>query len=127
MEVMKFTEREFTVAVDELAQQLFAASRPRWKRKGVDEAWRELAPMEKYGLRTTVGDLALPVLVALPERPTVGATPAFSDEEWADATAAAFPDADADKQGAAQMMARAAVELMPIRQDPDAIVIPDHL
>jgi len=127
MEVMKFTEREFTVAVDELAQQLFAASRPRWKRRGVDEAWRELPPMEKYALRTTVGDLALPVLVALPERPTVGAAPEFSDDEWNEATAAAFPDADADKRAAAQTMARATVEVMPIRQDPDAIVIPDHL
>ena len=124
---MKFTERELTVAVDELAQQLFAASRPRWKRKGVDEAWRELPPMQKYGLRTTVGDLALPLLVALPERPTVGAPPQFSDEEWDAAVATGFPDADPDHRATALTMAQAAVELMPIRQDPDAIVIPDHL
>jgi len=124
---MKFTERELTVAVDELAQQLFAASRPRWKRKGVDEAWHQLPPMQKYAHRTAVGDLALAVLVALPERPTVGATPEFTDEEWSAAVAAGFPEADEQHRAAAEAMARAAVEVMPIRQDPDAIVIPDHL
>lgn len=124
---MKFTERELTVAVDELAQQLFAASRPRWKRKDADVAWFELAPMQKYAHRTTVGDLTLAVLVALPERPTVGATPSFTEEEWTEAVQAAFPDADADKKAAVLAMTRAAVAAMPIRQDPDAIVIPDHL
>lgn len=124
---MKFTERELTVAVDELAQQLFAAGRPRWKRKHAEEGWHELPPMQKYALRSTVGDLALATLVALPERPTVGETPRFTDEEWNDAVTAALPEADADKRAAALTMAQAAVELMPIRQDPDAIVIPDHL
>lgn len=124
---MRFTERELTVAVDELAQQLFAAGRPRWKRKHAEEGWQQLPPMQKYALRSTVGDLALPLLVALPERPTVGEVPRFSEEEWSQAADSAIPDADADKRSAALTMAQAAVELMPIRQDPDAIVIPDHL
>ena len=124
---MKFTERELTVAVDELAQQLFAATRPKWKRKGVEEAWRELPAMQKYGHRTAVADIALPVLIALPERPTVGATPEFTEEEWSAAADSAFPDRDDQHKLAAVAMARAAVDLMPIRQDPDAIVIPDHL
>lgn len=124
---MRFTERELTVAVDELAQQLFAAGRPRWKRKHTEDGWRELPPMQKYALRSSVGDLALPVLVALPERPTVGEAPRFSEDEWNDAVAAGLPDADADKRAAALTMAQVAIELMPVRQDPDAIVIPDHL
>ena len=124
---MRFTERELTVAVDELAQQLFAAGRPKWKRKNAEDGWRELPPMQKYALRSSVGDLALPVLVALPERPTVGETPRFSEDEWNEAVAAGLPEADADKRAAALTMAQVAVELMPIRQDPDAIVIPDHL
>ncbi len=124
---MKFTERELTVAVDELAQQLFAATRPRWKRKGVDEAWRELPAMQKYGHRTAVADLALPVLIALPERPTVGAVPEFTDAEWTAAAEAGFPDRDEQHKTVAVAMARDAVRLMPIRQDPDAIIVPDHL
>ena len=124
---MKFTERELTVAVDELAQQLFAATRPPWKRKGIEDAWRELPAMEKYGHRTAVADITLPVLIALPERPTVGAAPQFTDEEWVAAVNAGFPDRDDKHKAAAIAMARGAVDLMPIRQDPDAIVIPDHL
>lgn len=139
---MRFTERELTVAVDELAQQVFAAGRPRWKRKGADEAWRELPPMEKYGHRTAVADTVLPVLIALPERPTVGAAPEFTEDEWRSAGEAGVRQAmdrepgaydalgDAERSllinGAIQL-ARLAVEAMPIRQDPDAIVIPDHL
>lgn len=139
---MKFTERELTVAVDELAQQVFAASRSRWKRKGLEAAWQALPPMEKYGHRTAVADTVLPVLMALPERPTVGAAPEFSPEEWATAGDAGVRQAMEREPGSfdalgdgerslivngAIELARLAIEAMPIRQDPDAIVVPDHL
>jgi hypothetical protein len=139
---MRFTERELTVAVDELAQQVFGAGRSRWKRKGLEEAWLALPPMEKYGHRTAVADTVLPVLIALPERPTVGAPPEFSEVEWSQAGDAGIRQSmdrdpgsydalgDAERSlivnGAIQL-ARAAIGVMPIRQDPDAIVIPDHL
>lgn len=124
---MRFTERELTVAVDRLAEQAFAATLPRRKRKQADAEWRALTPIQKYGIRSTVADFALPVLLALPDRPTVGAVPQFSDDEWAEAAQAGFPDADDGHRATAIAMSRSALEVMPVRQDPDAIVIPDYL
>lgn len=124
---MRFTERELTVAVDRLAEEAFAASLPRRKRKSAEVEWQALTAIQKYGVRTTVADFAIPVLLALPDRPTVGAMPQFSDEEWAEAGRAGFPDADDAHRATAVAMGRTAVEVMPIRQDPDAIVIPDYL
>lgn len=124
---MRFTERELTVAVDRLAEEAFAASLPRRKRKNGDAEWRALTPIQKYGVRSTVADFAIPVLLALPDRPTVGAVPQFSDEEWAEAGRSAFPEGDEAQLTTAVAMARTAIEVMPIRQDPDAIVIPDYL
>jgi len=124
---MRFTERELTVAVDRLAEEAFAASLPRRKRKDADAEWQALTPIQKYGVRSTVADFAIPVLLALPDRPTVGAIPQFSDEEWTEAAQAAFAEADDAHRMTAIAMARTAVEVMPIRQDPDAIVIPDYL
>lgn len=124
---MRFTERELTVAVDRLAEEAFAASLPRRKRKHGDAEWQALTPIQKYGIRSTVADFALPVLLALPDRPTVGAIPRFSDDEWSAAARSAFPDGDDTQLMTAVAMARTAVEVMPVRQDPDAIVIPDYL
>lgn len=124
---MRFTERELTVAVDRLAEEAFAASLPRRKRKGADAEWLALTPIQKYGIRSTVADFAIPVLLALPDRPTVGAVPHFSDEEWTEAARAGFPEADDAHLATAIAMARTAVDVMPVRQDPDAIVIPDYL
>ncbi|MGN6723929.1 MAG: hypothetical protein ACTHJM_15070 [Marmoricola sp.] len=124
---MRFTERELTVAVDRLAEEAFAASLPRRKRKHGDTEWQALTPIQKYGVRSTVADFAIPVLLALPDRPTVGAVPQFSDEEWAEASRSAFPEGDDAHRATAIAMGRTAVEVMPVRQDPDAIVIPDYL
>ena len=124
---MRFTERELTVAVERLAEQAFAASLPRRKRKSAEEEWRALTPIQKYGVRSTVADFALPVLLALPDRPTVGATPEFTEDEWTQAVEAGFPDADHEHRKTALAMAQTAVAVMPIRQDPDALVIPDYL
>jgi hypothetical protein len=140
---MKFTEREMTVAVDAVGRHLFAATRPPWRRGGADAAWEELAPMEKYRRRSFAGETVLPALVALPERPTVGARPEFSDEEYDEAAEEASRSLlESRKPGAWDAMSerrrkvlvrttavltRHAVAAMPIRQDPDALVVPDHL
>ena len=124
---MRFTERELTVAVDRLAEQAFAASLPRRKQKKAEAEWQALTPIQKYGVRSSVADLALPVLLALPDRPTVGAIPQFTDEEWEEAVVSGFPEGDEAQLMMALAMGRTAVEVMPIRQDPDAIVIPDYL
>lgn len=140
---MRFTEREMTVAVDAVARSTFGATRMPWRRGATDEAWESLPTIEKYNRRSVVGEMVLPALQALPERPTVGATPAFSDEEY---TAAAEVSArsllEQRSPGSWEAMSerrrralvkttaavtRAAVESMPLRQDPDDLTVPDHL
>lgn len=140
---MKFTEPEMTKAVEAVARQLFAATRPPWKRGDLAQGWRELKPIERYNNLAAAGEVVLPVLVALPERPTVGATPEFSDQEYLDAAEGASRELMEHRQpgvweslserkrrklnqGTAEL-ARVAVEGMPLRQDPDALNIPDYL
>lgn len=140
---MRFTEREMTIAVDAVARQMFAASRPPWRRRGVEEAWEGLARMERYNRRSAAGEAVLPALVALPERPTVGATPEFTDEEYAAAAEAATRSLLEQREPgswegmperrrrllvrATAAMTRTAVEAMPVRRDPDDLTVPDHL
>lgn len=132
-----------TVAVDAVGKELYAATRPPWKRGSADDEWEAMTPGQKYQRRAAAGEVVLPVLVALPDRPTVGAPPHFSDEEYAEAAVAGAralvgsrdPDAweslSAKKQQALLQttvaLTRAAVAAMPVRQDPDAITVPDHL
>ena len=71
-----------TVAVDAVARRGFGATRMPCRRGAAEDAWESLPTLEKYNRRSVVGEMVLPALVALPERPTVGATPQFSDEEY---------------------------------------------
>ncbi|GGO88818.1 hypothetical protein GCM10011584_16730 [Nocardioides phosphati] len=119
---MKFTEREMTVGIDRVAQQLFEATLAPW-RKAKDTAWELLPKFEKYQRRAAVGEAVIPALLALPERPTVGATPEFTKDEYA-AAAGSKP---------AAKLTKLVVEAMPVRRDPDALlggddfVVPDTL
>ncbi|HSX68849.1 hypothetical protein [Nocardioides sp.] len=119
---MKFTEREMTVGIDKVAQQLFAATLPPW-RKAKETAWELLPKFEKYQRKAAVGEAVLPALIALPERPTVGATPEFTKDEYAAAAGSK----------AAAKLTKLVVEAMPIRKDADALlgtddfVVPDSL
>jgi hypothetical protein len=140
---VRFTEREMTVGVDAVARALFAATRPPWRRRSVDAAWEALPSIERYNRRAAVGETVLPVLQALPERPTVGAHPPFTPEEYAGAAEAASRDLlehrrpgswDAMPERRRKRMVRTtaaltrtAVEAMPVRQDPDDLTVPDHL
>jgi hypothetical protein len=140
---MEFTEREMTAAVDAVARRLFTATRPPWRRGAVEAAWERLPPIERYNRRKAVGETVLPALQALPERPTIGATPSFTDEEYAEAaTAGSRALLDQRSAGAwerlpqrrrrrlvkaAAALTRTAVEAMPARRDPDDHTVPDHL
>jgi hypothetical protein len=129
---MKFTEREMTAGVKAVAHQLMLASRP-FRRGDVDQRWAGLKPLERYEKLAAAGELVLPVLLALPERPTVGATPAFSADEYGAAALAALVDRDDSEKvrrrtaAVTSKLAQVAVEAMPVRQDPDALIVPDHL
>lgn len=146
---MKFTEREMTSAVEGVAKELFAATRGPWRRRDSIAMWDALPKFEQYQRKAAVGEAVLPALLALPERPTVGETPAFTDAEYAEAAATAtralldqrdpgawdsLPAKKRDKLVAsAAELTRSAVAAMPIRQDPDALltgddfVVPDSL
>lgn len=131
-----------TTAVDAVARRLFAATRAPWRRDGGEAAWEQLPPMEKYHHRSVVGEMVLPALQSLPERPTVGARPEFSDAEYAQAAEGASRALlEYRRPGAWDTMSarrrrrltnttvaltRSAVEAMPVRQDPDALIVPDH-
>ncbi|WP_341925368.1 hypothetical protein [Nocardioides psychrotolerans] len=140
---MRFTEHEMTVAVDAVARRLHAATRPPWRRGDADTAYDALDRMRRWRLKVSAGEVVLPVLTALPERPTVGARPEFTDAELATAAESASRDVmEHRKPGAwdalpakrrgrvlatAVELTRVAVAGMPVRQDPDALIVPDHL
>ncbi|WP_309648286.1 hypothetical protein [Nocardioides sp.] len=140
---MRFTEHEMTVAVDAVARRLHAATRPPWRRGDAGTAYDALERMTKWRLKVRAGEVVLPVLTALPERPTVGARPEFTDTELTEAARSASRDVmEHRKPGAwdalparrrgrvlatAVELTRVAVAGMPVRQDPDALVVPDHL
>ena len=139
---MKFTERELTVAVEAVAKQMLSGAKP-WRRGKVEEAWERLGIFDRYQRKATAGEVVLPVLVALPERPTVGARPEFSRAEYSAAAEEGCRSlVDAQSPGrwdrlsggkrkrlvlVAVAMTRLAVEAMPVRQDPDGLTVPDHL
>ncbi len=140
---MRFTEREMTVAVEAVARRLLGATRPPWRRGGADAAWEALAPIDRYNRKSAAGEMVLPALQALPERPTVGSRPVFDDAEYTraaeEATRALLEhrtpgawDAMPERRRARLVrmtaaLTREAVEAMPVRQDPDDLVVPDHL
>jgi hypothetical protein len=141
-EAMKLTEREMTTAVDAVARRLFAAGRPPWRRGSVDAAWDALPAMQKYHRRATVGEAVLPALLELPERQKVGERPTFTPEEYAAAAETTSrarlehrspgawdglsPRRRKRQVRATVALTRLAVAALPIRQDPDALIVPDH-
>ncbi|MDT9592258.1 hypothetical protein RDV89_04225 [Nocardioides zeae] len=140
---MRFTEREMTIAVEALASATFDALPRLLRSRAGASSWDELGKGARYPHLVAAGELVLPGLTELPERPTVGATPQFSADEYAQAAAvalerrleAARPGSWASMSARKQQKAvaaagealRHAVEAMPVRQDPDAIIVPDHL
>lgn len=140
---VRFTEHEMTVAVDAVARRLFAATRPPWKRADADAAYDALTMAERYPRKMAAGEIVLPVLTALPERPTVDARPEFTQTEYDAAAEAgsrqllehrrpgAWEAMSARRRRrlvtAAAQLTRVGVAAMPIRRDPDALVVPDHL
>ena len=140
---MKFTEHEMTVAVEAVARELFTST-PRLVRKAAGATeWEKLSRIARFRHLAAAGELVLAALVALPERPTVGATPPFTDEEYvAAATESGRARLEQQRPGAwdalperrrrkavdpVVSLLRTAVRAMPHRQDPDALIVPDHL
>ena len=131
---MRFTEHELTAALTGAAKSVLA-TQDRAVRKGrrsVDEAWQSLAPYARFTLLDGLGDQLLPVLVALPDvEVEPGTRPSFTDDQ----ITAAVEERLGDERGmrrtvlvkARTALVKAALASLPPRQDPDALVVPDHL
>lgn len=131
---MRLTEHELTVALTGVAKNVLA-TQDRAVRKGrrtADEAWEELTRFQRFQLLDGLGSQVLPALVALPDVEVApGERPTFTDAE----ITAAVEERLGDERGvrrkalltARVALVRLALECLPPRQDPDGLIVPDHL
>ena len=129
---MRFTEHELTVAVTAAAQAV-AGGKPR-RRVTADEAWDAMSKIDRYHLLEAVGSQVLPVLLALPDvEVPAGTRPTFTDEQVATAVEQTLGESGVGRLrqkvavAARVTLVRTALAQLPVRQDPDALVVPDHL
>ena len=131
---MRFTEHELTVALTGAAKSVVAVQNKDVRKGKVteDELWESMGRYERFVVLDGLGDQLLPVLVALPDvEVAAGTKPTFTDAQ----ITAAVEERLGDEKGLrrkALMTARVALvklalECIPPRQDPDALIVPDHL
>lgn len=130
---MRFTEHELTRAMEAAAKSVLAVRRSN-RRRDVEQVWAGMTRYQRYQLLDSLGDQVLPVLVALPDVEVApGTRPTWTDaqveqvvRERLDATPGGrLRRAVALKARVA--LVQAALAGVPPRQDPDALVVPDHL
>lgn len=132
---MRFTEHELTAALTGVAKGVLAAQDKdvRRGRRTPDEAWEALGRFQRFQLLDSLGDQLLPVLVALPDvEVEPGSRPDFSDEQITAAVEERLGEEGGRLRRAVLLKARvalvrAALDSLPPRQDPDALIVPDHL
>ena len=129
---MRFTEHELTVAVTAAAKAV-AGGKAR-RRATADEAWDAMSKIDRYHLLEAVGSQVLPVLLALPDvEVPAGTRPTFTDEQVATAVEQTLGESAVGRLrqkvavAARVTLVRTALAQLPVRQDPDALVVPDHL
>ena len=133
--LVRFTERELTAALEGAAKAVLAAQDKsvRKRRRTADDAWEELSRYLRFQLLDGLGDQVLPVLVSLPDVEVApGTKPTFTD---AQVTAAVEERLGDDVRGikrrvhvqARVALVKIALENLPPRADPDALIVPDHL
>ena len=131
---MRFTERELTVALEGAAKSVLAVQDKtvRKGRRTADEAWAALTRYQRFQLLDGLGDQVLPVLVSLPDvEVEVGTRPTFTDAQISAAVEERLGAGKGIKrkvvlQGRIALV-KIALEAVPPRQDPDALIVPDHL
>ncbi|QIG45410.1 hypothetical protein G5V58_24035 [Nocardioides anomalus] len=132
---MRFTERELTVALQGAAKTVLAAQDKdvRKGRRTPDEAWEALGKFQRFQLLDGLGDQLLPVLVALPDVEVApGTRPTFTEAQVRSTVEEHAGVAARGLKGRVLVQARvalvtAALEALPPRADPDALIVPDHL
>ena len=131
---MRFTERELTPALEGAAKSVLAVQDKtvRKGRRTTDEAWQALSRYQRFQLLDGLGDQLLPVLVALPDvEVAAGTRPTFTEAQVSAAVEERLGEVRGLKRKvllqARVALVRIALESVPPRQDPDALVVPDHL
>jgi hypothetical protein len=129
---MRFTEHELTVAVTSAAK-VVAAGKVRRRSKDED-AWEALSKIERYHLLEAVGSQVLPVMIALPDvEVEPGTRPTFSDAQITAAVEETLGETGLGRMrqkvavAARLTLVRTALAQLPVRQDPDALIVPDSL
>jgi hypothetical protein len=129
---MRFTEHELTVAVT-AAAKVVAGGKVR--RRGTDDAaWEAMSKLDRYHLLEAVGSQVLPVLLALPDvEVQPGTRPTFTVAQIAAAVEGTLGDSGVGRLrqkvavAARLTLVRTALAQLPVRQDPDALIVPDSL
>jgi hypothetical protein len=131
---VRFTERELTVALEGAAKSVLAVQDKtvRKGRRTADEAWTALTRYQRFQLLDGLGDQLLPVLVSLPDvEVAVGTRPTFTNAQIATAVDERLGDVKGIKRKVLQQariaLVKVALEAVPPRADPDALIVPDHL
>jgi hypothetical protein len=130
---MRITEHELTRAMEAAAKSVLAVRRSN-RRRDVEQVWAGMTRYQRYQLLDSLGDQVLPVLVALPDvEVATGTRPTYTD---AQVEQVVREQLDATPGGrlrravvlkARVALVQAALAGVPPRQDPDALVVPDHL
>lgn len=132
---MRFTEHELTVALTGAAKKVLATQRKDVRRghMNLDDAWASMDRYRRFQLLDTLGGQILPVLVALPDVEVApGTRPAYTDAQ----ILAVIEEQVGDSGGKLRRkvavagrlaLVRTALESLPPRLDPDALVVPDSL
>ena len=132
---MRFTERELTVALEGAAKSVLAAQDKtvRKGRRTADDAWAALTRYQRFQMLDGLGDQLLPVLVSLPDvEVAAGTRPTFTDAQISAAVEERLGLTCAGLKRKVVLAGRVALvklalEAVPPRADPDALIVPDHL
>ena len=132
---MRFTEHEMTAALTGAAKTVLAAQRKDVRRgkADIDTVWEELGGYQRFQLLDQLGSQLLLVLVALPEVDVaVGTRASYTDREVSETVEGVLGEGGGKLRRAVVVKARtalvqSALAHLPPRQDPDALVVPDHL
>lgn len=131
---MRFTEHELTVALTGAAKSVVAVQHKDVRKGRIteDELWESMGRYERFVVLDGLGDQLLPVLVALPDvEVEPGTRPTFTDAQ----ITAAVEERLGEEKGlrrkalltARVALVKLALACIPPRQDPDALIVPDHL
>ncbi|GAB4005114.1 hypothetical protein [Nocardioides ultimimeridianus] len=133
---MRLSEQEMTAALTGAAQRALGARDKRVRRGKLTaaELWESMGRYERYVVLNGLGDQILPVLVALPDvEVAAGERPAFTDSQVTAAVEETL--GGAGEKGLRRKalvvtrvaLVKTALSALPPRQDPDGLIVPDHL